>query len=476
MSGLSRTLLAGMFGLLGADATAQLPRDTPQHQGISAERLQKLDKRYQEGVSNGEIPGAVVVIARNGKLVYEKPFGYADKPGAVPMTNDTVFALASMSKPVTSVAAMTLVEDGLLALDEPVSRYLPELKSLKVLTEHTDGSGKMSTTLEPTDREPTIQDLMRHTSGFVYGQFGNGPVHQAYMRDNVWSAALDVPLPETITRLSKLPLAHQPGTTFEYSISTDVLGRVIEVVSGKPLDQYIAERVTGPLGLHSLKFQVDANAPFAFDPLFDPSSQPGAPSVNPLRAKFDARIRTRPIGLSGGGGMYGSAGDYLRFAQMLLNGGQLDRVRILSEKSVMLMTNDHLGPDVEIPLNIRALLRLITPSAEMGQGFGLGFAVRTVAGRNPAPGSVGEFYWAGASGVYFWVDPEQHLIALSLTAQSKFDTKVLYRELSRQLVYQALDVVYSPRVSPVLPTHHVSQKSVPAAKVQRPGISSGLTP
>jgi CubicO group peptidase (beta-lactamase class C family) len=475
MSNLMKSFLVGMLVLFGKGASAQMPRDTPQHQGISPARLEKLDKRYQAGVAAGEIPGAVVLLARNGKIVYEKSFGYADKPGSVAMTNDTVFALASMSKPVTTVAAMTLVEDGLIALDEPVSRYLPELKSLMVLTDHTDSAGKVTTTLEPPDHEPTIQDLMRHTSGFVYGQFGNGPVHQAYMKGNVWSVSLDVPLEETITRLSKIPLAHQPGTTFEYSISTDVLGRVIEVVSGEPLDQYVAEHVTGPLGLHSLKFQVDPNAPFAYDPIFDPSSESGAPKVTPLREAFATRIHKRPIGLSGGGGMYGTAGDYVRFAQMLMNGGQLDGVRILSQKSVMLMTSDQLGPDTQIPLNIRRLLRLITPSAEMGQGFGLGFCVRTVAGRNPEPGSVGEFYWAGASGVYFWVDPEQKLIALSMTAQSKFETKVLYRELSRQLVYQALDVVYPAGVSPILPTHHVSGQRV-SPGVRHTGTSSGVTP
>jgi CubicO group peptidase (beta-lactamase class C family) len=183
----TNAFLANIFGLFGKSATAQVPRDTPQHQGISPERLRKLDKLYEAGVAAGEVAGAVVLIARNGKIVYERAFGFSDKPAAVAMTNDTVFALASMSKPVTSVAVMTLVEDGFCCLNEPVSRYLPELKSLMVLTEHTDGSGKVTTMLEPPDHEPTIQDLMRHTSGFVYGQFGNGPVHKAYMEANIWS-------------------------------------------------------------------------------------------------------------------------------------------------------------------------------------------------------------------------------------------------------------------------------------------------
>ena len=422
---------------------APLPLDTPENQGFSVARLQRLEERYQYGVSAREIPGAVVMIARNGKLIYAKAFGYADRPSEISMTLETVFALASMTKPITSVAAMMLVEEGRICLNEPISRYLPELATLKVLTERTDSTGSVSRTLEPVERQPTIQDLMRHTSGFIYGQFGNGPLHKAYMEANVWSMNLDVPLAETITRLSRMPLASQPGSTFDYSISTDVLGRVVEVVSGKLLGEFIRDRIAVPLGLRTLKFHVDVNAPFAWDPLFDPSHHPHPLEAQSSRASTDKRIHLDPGDYSGGGGMFGTAGDYLRFAQMLLNGGILDGNRLLSSKSVALMTTNHLGPHVEIPQNIRALLRLIAPSLEMGQGFGLGFAVRTAPGRNPAPGSVGDFYWGGASGVYFWVDPEQKLIALSLTAQSEFETKVLYRELARQLVYQALEDVYS---------------------------------
>ena len=421
---------------------APLPLDTPENQGFSAVRLAKLEERYRYGVSAREIPGAVVMIARNGKLIYAKQFGYADRPSQIPMTLETVFALASMTKPITSVAAMMLVEEGRICLNEPVSRYLPELASLKVLTERIDSTGSVSQTLEPVEREPTVQDLMRHTSGFIYGQFGNGPLHKAYMEANVWSMNFDVPLAQTITRLSRMPLASQPGSTFDYSISTDVLGRVVEVVSGKLLGEFIRDRIAVPLGLRSLKFYVDVDAPFAWDPLFDTSHDLHPPEVQSSRASTDERIHQDPGDYSGGGGMFGTAGDYLRFAQMLLNGGLLDGQRVLSSKSVALMTSNHLGPRVEIPHNIRALLRLMAPSAEMGQGFGLGFAVRTAPGRNPAPGSVGDFYWGGASGVYFWVDPEQKLIVLSLTAQSKFETKVLYRQLARQLVYQSLEDVY----------------------------------
>ncbi len=420
-----------------------LPRTDAEGQGFSAERLRRLDARMEAGVQAGEIPGAVVLVARNGKLAYSRAFGYAAVPAGIAMTEDTVFSLMSLTKPVTSVAAMVLVEEGLLCLDEPVSRYLPELRSLKVLRERVDASGKVTRTLEPARREPTVQDLFRHTSGFVYGQFGNGPVHQAYMEANVWSTGFDVPLAETITRLAAMPLASEPGTTFEYSISTDVLGRVIEVVSGQSLDAFIEEHIGRPLGLETLKFHVSPGAPYAWDPIFDPL--PASSEPNPLRAAAEARKRGHSGCLSGGGGMFSTAGDYLRFAQMLLNDGQLEGKRILSAKSVMLMRSNHLPPGITVPDNIRALLRLIAPTPEMGQGFGLGLAVRTAAGRNPAPGSVGDFYWGGASGTYFWADPEQQLIAVSFTAQSRFETKVLYRQLLRQLVYQALEDVYPAR-------------------------------
>ena len=436
-----------------AHHTDPLPKASAESQGFSAERLRRLDVRFQAGVDAGEIPGAVVLLARNGKLIYQRAFGYADRPAAIRMSEDTVFSLMSLTKPVTSVAAMLLVEEGLLCLDEPVSRYLPELQSLNVLQENVDAAGAITRTLETPFRQPTVQDLLRHTSGFVYGQFGAGPVHQAYMEANVWSTAFDVPLGETIARLARMPLASEPGTTFEYSISSDVLGRVIEVVSGEPLDVFIEQRIASPLDLPSLRFHVEPDTPFAWDPACDPAaSGASGAELNPLRAHTEARKRSQAGCFSGGGGMFSSASDYLRFAQMLLNDGELEGTRLLSAKSAMLMRSNHLPLQTVVPENIRALLRLMAPTSEMGQGFGLGFAVRTAAGRNPAPGSLGDFYWGGASGTYFWADPEQRLVALSFTAQSHFETKVLYRQLLRQLVYQAIEDVYPARTG-MLPDH-----------------------
>jgi CubicO group peptidase (beta-lactamase class C family) len=404
-----------------------LAKSTPEKQGISTERLGRLERRLQAGVDAGEIPGAVVMIARNGQLVYERAIGFASRADKVPMTTGTLFRLASMSKPVTSLAVMQLADEGKLTLNEPIATYLPELKDLKVGVEVTDGSGKPQMTLVAAERQPTVQDLLRHTSGFVYAQFGNGPVHRAYGAARIGSN--DATNAELVSRLAKLPLAHQPGTTFEYSVSTDVLGRLVEVVSGETLDQYVERHIARPLGLKSFSFRVGPEYTLALGP-DDPTGEAGK-KVAAGRAKA-------PAFLSGGGGMYSTGPDYLRFAQMLLNGGELDGVSVLSRKSVALMSSNHLPPCTVFPPNMRSLLSIIAPTPEMGQGFGLGFAVRVAPGRNPLPGSVGDFYWAGITGVYFWVDPQERMVAVLMTAQGRADIRIRYRQLTRQLVYQAL--------------------------------------
>jgi CubicO group peptidase (beta-lactamase class C family) len=405
-----------------------LGKSTPDKQGISSERLGTLDRRLQAGVDAGEIPGAVVMIARNGQVVYEKAFGFASRADKVPMTTAALFRLASMSKPVTSLAVMQLADQGKLTLHEPIATYLPELKDLKVGVEVPDpATGKGQMRLVPAGRQPTVQDLLRHTSGLVYGQFGDGPVHRAYQAARIGSN--DATNAELITRLAKLPLAHHPGTAFEYSVSTDVLGRLVEVVSGIPFDQYVERYIAKPLGIRSLGFKVPAGYTLALGP-DDPGGEAGQ--------KAAAARANAPAFLSGGGGMYSTAGDYMRFAQMLLNGGELDGVSVLSRKSVALMSSNHLPPCVVIPPNMRSLLSIIAPTPEMGQGFGLGFAVRVAAGRNPLPGSVGDFYWAGISGVYFWIDPQENMSVTLMTAQGRADIRIRYRQLTRQLVYQAL--------------------------------------
>jgi CubicO group peptidase (beta-lactamase class C family) len=331
-----------------------------------------------------------------------------------------------MTKPFTSLAAMMLAEEGRLSIAYPVSGYLPELKALQVGVETTNGNGSIEVTREPAQREMTVHDLLRHTSGLAYGALGRGALKQAYrdaktMDPNQSNA-------ELVAKLAKLALVHQPGTTWEYGMSTDVLGRVIEVISGMPLDRFIAERIAKPLKLPDTGFFVEAaRQGRAALPQKDPATGqlPPIPSVT-------AELRWK----SGGGGMVSTAMDYARFSQFWLNGGQLDGARLVSRKTVELMTADHVPPGTRIGPDMPPVFRALLPSAEMGQGFGLGFGVRTEAGRNPLPGSVGDYYWGGAYGTYFWIDPKERLFAI-LMMQAPAQ-RLAYRYLMRDLVYQAV--------------------------------------
>jgi CubicO group peptidase (beta-lactamase class C family) len=372
----------------------------------------------------------VVLIARNGKVAYCEAIGFQDREKKLPMRTDAIFRIASMSKPITSVAIMMLVEEGKIQLEDPAWAYLPELKDLQVGVEKTGAAGGNSElSLEPVRREMTVQDLLRHTSGLTYGVFGKSPVKQKYLDANLLDP--NQTLAEFISRLSTLPLAHQPGTMWDYSMSTDVLGRVVEVVSGMPFDQFVAERIAKPLGLSHTGFWVAAeDAGRIAEPQIDPATERRPPMID---------VTKRPNWLSGGGGMVSTASDYLRFSQMLLNGGALDGARLLSPRIVAFMTSDHLPPDIAYS---REALELFEPTAMAptprdGQGFGLGFAVRTQPGQNPRPGSVGEFYWGGIYGTYFWVDPKEKLVAVMMM-QVGGAQRSHYRSLIRNLVYQAL--------------------------------------
>jgi CubicO group peptidase (beta-lactamase class C family) len=393
---------------------------------MSSERLNRLTETFQHDVDAGEIPGAVIAVARNGKIVYEKAFGYQNREGQVSMKADAVFRIASMSKPITSVAVMMLVEEGKIDLAAPVSRYLPEFNDLRVGTERA-----------PVKRPMIVQDLLRHTSGLTYGFSVEDPsIKQAYQDANV--AGFDQSLADMVTKLAKLPLARQPGTAWEYGMSTDVLGRIVEVASGMELDQFVQERIAKPLNLTGTGFSVSqSQADRVAEPQVDPATgkKPAVGAGNPT---------IKPKWLSGGGGMMSTAEDYVRFCQMLLNGGELDGVRLLSPKTVALMTSDHLPPGVTYNPGFIALVQDMAPTPEMGEGFGLGFLVRKDVGRNPLPGSVGDFSWAGAYGTYFWVDPREKLVA-TLMVQNGFDERGLAksthdRHEMRNLVYQAVTV------------------------------------
>jgi len=425
-----RPLLLTIFLIGGASlAAAQelTPVGHPEQLGFSATRLQRLTQAYQGYVDRGELRGAVLLVAVGDKIAYLQAVGFQDREKKIPMKADAIFRLASMTKPIVSVAAMTLVEEGKLDLDAPVSQYLPEFADLKVGVETTDpATGKPTLRLEPQIRPMIVQDLLRHTAGLVYGQFGDHLVHQAYRAANV--SDRNETLAEMVTKLSKIPLAHQPGEVWEYSMAVDVLGRVIEVVSGMDLDRFIAERVTGPLHMAATDFYVhQADLSRLAEAQADAAGK--SPSLPDVAKK--------PVRFSGGGGLVSSAADYLRFCEMLLNSGEYNGVRLLAPHTVALMTSDALPPGVGYSERALTTSGDVAPTPAMGQGFGLGFAVRTAPGRNPEPGSVGNFYWTGAWGTTFWVDPAEKLIAMQMI-QVPLAQGGRYRRAFRNLVYQAM--------------------------------------
>ena len=408
-----------------------LPKaNKPEDVGFSSERLKRVTDAFQSEVDKGAIPGAVVLIARNGKIAYFEAFGFQNRENKEPMKTDAIFRIASMSKPITSVAVMMLVEEGKIQLLDPVSQYLPEFKGVQVGVEKLNTTtGNSELIGEPPRQEMTIQDLLRHTSGLTYGIFGKSLVKQAYNEANLFDR--NQTLAEFVSKIAKLPLAYHPGTTWEYSHSTDVLGRIVEVVSGVTLDQFVADRIAKPLGLSDTGFYVPAEK---LDRLAETQIDPTTGKRWPT---FD--VTNRPNWLAGGSGMVSTASDYVRFAQMLLNGGELDQVRLLSPRTVSFMTSDHLWPGVAFsPVTLNLFEPLgIAPTPKVGQGFGLGFVVRTQEGRNPMPGSPGEYFWAGIWGTAFWVDPKEKLITVLMMQAAPLQARY-YRSLIRNLTSQAL--------------------------------------
>ena len=420
-----RMRIAFLVALLCLSTTAfteaqSLPGAKPEQVGLSTDRLNKITATLRGDVEKGAIPGAILVVGRHGKVALFEAVGARDPATKAPMTKDAIFRIYSMSKPITSVAAMMLFEDGKFSLAEPASKYIPQLGGLKVGMEKPDPSGGKSTLeLVPAKRDMTIQDLFRHTSGLTYGFFGEGIVKKMYVESKVWN---DYPSnSELIDRLAKLPLAYQPGTTWDYSHATDVLGRLIEVISSRSLYQFEKERLLDPLGMKDTSFYVSDKSkqdrvaePFPNDRTFG------------IEADFnDPRVVQKWE--SGGGGMVSTAMDYARFLQMLLNGGTLDGKRILSPKTVAYMTSDHLGTAI-----VPGLYYL--PGA--GFTFGLGFAVRKDAGVSPYAGSVGELNWGGAGGTYFWVDPKEDMFVVFMMQSPK--QRVYYRGLLKDMIYAAV--------------------------------------
>ena len=412
-------LLSAVLAAVAASA-ADLPTATPEEVGLSSGRLARITETLREDVEAGRIPGAVVIVARKGRIAYAEAVGFRDKAAGSRMTMDSIFRIASMTKPMVSVATMMLYEDGRLFVSDPISKYIPALGKMQVGVERIDPmTGKSVLALVPADREMTIQDLLRHTSGLTYGNRGTTLIHQAYPTSSS-TASREITSEEFIARLGKAPLLFQPGTKWEYSFSSDVLGRVVEVVSGKSLGVFLAERIFQPLAMSDTAFWVPAAKrerlaqPLATDP--DTGKPVSVPDVT-VAPKFEC----------GGGCAVATASDYVRFAQMMLNRGSLDGTRLLGRKTVEYMTSDHLGT--------------ITGAGDYlpgpGYGFGLGFAVRRETGLANLTGTSGDYNWGGAYGTAFWVDPKEQLVVVSMT-QAPGAIRVHYRQLLKSFVLQAI--------------------------------------
>ena len=405
---------------------AELPRSRPEAVGLSSERLARVTAVLGAGVENGEIPGYVALVARRGKIVYFEASGDQDPASGRAMARDAIFRIYSMTKPITSVAAMILVEEGKLNLGDPVGNYLPELAELQVATNPHEAGDVGAIRTAAAASPITVLDLLRHTSGMTYAFFipfpGNTPVEQMYLDGGVND--LEITNAELVQRVSKVPLKYEPGTTWWYSRATDVLGRLVEVVSGMTLEQFFQQRILQPLDMKDTSFTVNPCSASRFAQPFD-SDREGLilQYTNPLKpVKFEA----------GGQGLTSTVRDYARFLQMMLNGGELDGTRILGRKTVELMTMDHVGDVVDHG-------QFFLPG--QSHGFGLGFAVRTQGPRapallNPMIGSVGEYYWAGYAGTYFWVDPKEELIGVYM--MQSVQKLVPYANAYKRLVLQSI--------------------------------------
>ena len=395
-----------------ASFSSSLPTAAPSEVGLSPAALARLEAAMQREVEAKRLPGAEMLIARGGRVGYRGHVGRL-RPDGPAMQGDGIFRIYSMTKPITSVALMTLVEEGRLLLSDPIAKYMPEFAEPKVGVER---DGKLE--LVAAERAITIQDLLRHTSGLTYDNTGDSAVQRLYAEAPLRDRSLDGA--GFIAALAKLPLINQPGASWDYSHSTDVIGRVIEIVSGQGLGAFLQERLFDPLDMRDTGYRVSEHErhrlaePFAEDP------ETGAP-VKMYEARVAPKFET------GGSGLVSTTRDYARFLEMLYLGGALDGVRILGRKTLAFMTSDHLGPQVR-----NGTPHLLPP----GHGFGLGFAVRREAGMAPGPGAPGEYFWNGLGGTAFWIAPQEELIALMMIQAP--GQRLSYRELFRNLVHAAL--------------------------------------
>ena len=409
----------------GAASVAQnvdpLPRGRPEDVGMSSERLGEIAKVINADVEKGRLPGAVIAVARRGKLVYYEAIGFRDKVAGVAMTKDTIFNIASMTKPMVAFAALQLHERGQLLIDDPLSQYFAKFADKEVA--QLDASGDTNTGKVPAKRPITLRHLMMHTSGLIYGARGNTAVHKLYPGSSS-TAATALTGAEFMDKLASLPLLNQPGETWDYGFGLDVLAQVVEKVSGKPLGKYLEENVWKPLGMTDTAFFIppEKAARYARTLPIDPDTG------KPQAASPDL---TQPLKFECGGGCLSStAADYIRFAQMLLNKGAFGEARILGRKTAEYMVTNQLGPEVKN-------LMVNADPTRADYGFGLGLSVRTEAGRGRVMGSVGDFSWPGASGTNWWADPQEQLVVVFM-AHSPGPIRWHYRQLINALVYQAI--------------------------------------
>lgn len=404
-------------GAVGQNVRSMAPNGT----GLSNERLERITAVMNDHVAKGHIAGAIGLIARRGKVGYFETYGFQDKEAAVPMRKDTIFRMYSMTKPITGVAVMILYEEGKFHLTDPVSKYLPELGNMKVAVVETDPkTGKKTRYTVPAQREITILDLLRHTSGIDYA--GPEDVDGKRIYEKLGTNNLDQTIGEMVKKIGQAPLVHQPGTMWEYGLSMDVLARLVEVVSGQPYDKFLEQRIFKPLGMNDTGYYVPPEKQNRFSKLYAPGD---GWTIKPNTTPAQSSYLKPAINFGGGSQTVSTTQDHLRFCQMLLNGGELDGVRILSRKTVELMTSDHLGDMPRGPI--------------IGNGYGFGFtmAVSRGPGKTGVAGSEGEYYWGGAAGTRFWIDPKEQMIGIFMI-QILPHTNLTYGSQFRQLAYQAI--------------------------------------
>jgi CubicO group peptidase (beta-lactamase class C family) len=418
-----RTIVAALCLLASSAAFAEdpLPRAKPEDVGMSSERLARIGATLNADIEAGKIPGAVIAIARHGKLVMFDAYGWRDKAANIPMTTDTIFNVASMTKPMTTIGLLMLYEQGKVLIDDPLSKYFPKFANMRVAAR--DANGELTADTVPANRQITIQDLLRHTSGLIYGGRGATPVHKMYPASSA-EASHDYDGVAFLDKLSSATLLYQPATVWDYGFGLDITGLLIEKLSNQTLGQYLQAKLFAPLGMTDTGFSISA----------DKAARYAKPlPIDPDTGKPQARTPelTQPLKFECGGGCAATtASDYMRFATMLMNHGRSGEAQLVGRKTIDYMLSDQLGS------NIKNLIGNADPT-RADYGFGLGLAVRTTPGVVRLMGSVGQFTWPGASGTDWWVDPKEELAVVYLSA-APGPARWHYRQLINALVYQAI--------------------------------------